>query len=84
MPSYPLQQNSKTGTVVKVPGSEVNPSSLQRDLLPICDALSRLVRSAPAELSTLEVALSITPAGDIAFMRSSGEAALKLTFERAR
>jgi hypothetical protein len=83
MPSYPLQQNSKAGTIVKVPGSEIDPASFQRDLLPICEALSRLVRSCPPEMRTLEVALSITPSGDIAFLRSSGEdAAIKLTFER--
>ncbi len=82
MPSYPLQQNSKTGTIVKVPGSEIDPATMQRDLLPICEALGRLVRQAPVELRNLEVALSITPSGDIAFLRSSGEAAIKLTFER--
>jgi hypothetical protein len=83
MPSNPLQQNPVTGTIVTVPGSEIDPETLQRDLLPITEALSRLVRNSPGELRALEVALSVTPSGDIAFLRSSGEAAIKVTFERS-
>jgi hypothetical protein len=79
--SYPLQQYSTTGTVVKVPGGEVQPTGLAGDLRPICDAIARLMRTSEPELNTVEVSLSITAGGEVAFLRS-GEAAVKLTFQR--
>lgn len=82
--SYPLQQVSTAGTVVKVPGGEVDPSHVARQLTPISDAMGRVIEADRAGfLQTIEVALSITANGDIAFMKSGGEAAvLKLTFAR--
>ncbi|MGH2635561.1 MAG: Pepco domain-containing protein [Actinomycetota bacterium] len=82
--SYPLQQLSNTGTVVKVPGGEVDPSDVARQLMPISDAMGRVLDADRAGyLQAIEVALSITANGDIAFMKSGGEAAaLKLTFSR--
>jgi hypothetical protein len=77
-----LQQKSSTGTVVKVPGIEIDPAHIQRELAPIIDSLSRLMRNRPSELAQLEVALSITPTGDVAFLRSGGEPAIKLIFTR--
>jgi hypothetical protein len=82
MHSYPLQQTSKAGAVVRVAGTEVDPVRLERDLMPICKALSRLVRDSPPEVRDLEVSLSITPSGEIAFLRSTAEAALKIRFQR--
>jgi hypothetical protein len=78
---YPLQQYSTAGTVVKVPGGGVQPSGLAGELVPICDAISRLMRTAEPELNSVEVSLSITTTGEVAFLRS-GEAAVKLSFKR--
>ncbi|MGZ5291406.1 MAG: hypothetical protein ACXWX6_01285 [Actinomycetota bacterium] len=80
--SYPLQQVSTSGTVVKVPGGEVEPASVARQLLPIADAISSVFEESRGDfLETIEVALSITADGDVAFLKG-GEAALKLTFAR--
>ena len=83
--SYPLQQVSTSGTVVKVPGGEVDPAHVARQLAPISAALSRVLEEdRDGYLQQIEVALSITANGDIAFIKSGGEAALKLTIARQR
>lgn len=82
--AYPLQQVSTSGTVVKVPGGEVHPASVARDLMPISKAISTVLEEdRMGLLQTIEVSLSITGDGKIAFLKSGGEAALKLTFARA-
>jgi hypothetical protein len=80
--SYPLQQVSTSGTVVKVPGGEVEPASVARELLPIADAIGSVFEESRGDyLETIEVALSITADGDVAFLKG-GEAAIKLRFAR--
>jgi hypothetical protein len=81
--TYPLQQLSTSGTVVKVPGGEVHPTHVARGLIPISKAISAvLLEDRTGFLQAIEVSLSITGDGDIAFLKSGGEAALKLTFAR--
>jgi hypothetical protein len=81
--SYPLQQLSTSGTVVKVPGGEVDPANVARELIPICNAIGAVLElDRSGYLESVEVALSITGDGDIAFLKSGGEAALKLRFSR--
>ncbi len=80
---YPLQQLSASGTVVKVPGGEVYPGNLARELIPISRAISEVLEEDRGGfLQGIEVSLSITGNGNIAFLKSGGEAALKLTFAR--
>jgi hypothetical protein len=81
--SYPLQQLSTSGTVVKVPGGEVHPAHVARELIPISKAISTVLEEdRMGFLQGIEVSLSITGDGNIAFLKSGGEAALKLTFSR--
>jgi hypothetical protein len=81
--SYPLQQLSTSGTVVKVPGGEVHPARVARELIPICKSISTVLEEdRTGLLQGIEVSLSITGDGDVAFLKSGGEAALKLTFAR--
>jgi hypothetical protein len=81
--SYPLQQLSTSGTVVKVPGGEVHPTHVARELIPITNAISTVLEGdRRGFLQAIEVSLSITGGGDVAFLKSGGEAALKLTFAR--
>jgi hypothetical protein len=82
--AYPLQQVSTSGTVVRVPGGEVHPAYVARDLMPISKAISTVLEEdRTGLLQAIEVSLSITGDGKIAFLKSGGDAPLKLTFARS-
>jgi hypothetical protein len=83
--TYPIVDMTTRGVEV-VPHRGVNLATLGAELVPIRDALLELFGNGSAKsrvaLQRLEVGLSITPEGRLAFTTGSVTASVTLTFER--